>query len=181
MGPLDGIVQLLSGGTPKTSVPEYWNGDIPWYTAKDAPVPSDVFVIDTERSITTDGVANSATSILPESTTIVTARGTVGKLACLGQPMAMNQTCYGIRGDKGFPDYFTYLNVKMTLDQLRKKTHGTVFDTITRQTFGLIGRSSSSPSGSQSLRDDNRTSNATDSAQSLYVSDYFHYTGRCIA
>ena len=138
VGTLDDIVHLLSGGTPKTSVPEYWNGDILWYTAKDAPVPSDVFVIETARSVTPNGVANSATRVLPKHTTIVTARGTVGKLACLGKPMAMNQTCYGIRGDKGFPDYFTYLNVKMTLDQLRRKTHGTVFDTITRQTFGVI-------------------------------------------
>lgn len=138
VGTLGGMVQLLSGGTPKTSVPEYWNGDIPWYTAKDAPVPSDIFVIETERNVTPDGVANSATRILPRHTTVVTARGTVGKLACLGKPMAMNQTCYGIRGDKGLPDHFTYFNVKLTLDQLRKKTHGTIFDTITRQTFGII-------------------------------------------
>lgn len=137
-GVLDDVVELLSGGTPKTSVAEYWDGNIPWYTAKDAPSLSDVFVLGTERSITQAGVENSAAKILPAQTTIVTARGTVGRLACLGRPMAMNQTCYGIRGARGFPDFFTYWNARMTVDELRQRTHGTIFDTITRQTFTLV-------------------------------------------
>ena len=52
IGTLDDTVELLSGGTPRTSVASYWNGDIPWYTAKDAPSFGDVFVLDTERTIT---------------------------------------------------------------------------------------------------------------------------------
>ena len=138
VGVLDDMIELLSGGTPKTAVAEYWDGDILWYTAKDAPVPSDVFVIDTERKITMEGVENSATRILPAGTTVITARGTVGKIACLGIPMSMNQTCYGIRGSSGYPDFFTYLNIRTTVDELRQRTHGTIFDTITRQTFRLI-------------------------------------------
>ena len=70
--------------TPRTSVAGYWNGDIPWYTPKDAPSLSDIFAIATERSITEAGVENSPTKILPKGTTIITARGTVGRLACLG-------------------------------------------------------------------------------------------------
>ncbi len=70
-------------------------------------------------------------------TTIISARGTVGRLACLGIPMAMNQTCYGIRGAAGYPDYFTYWNVRNTVSQLQGRTHGTIFDTITRQTFKI--------------------------------------------
>ena len=138
VGFLDDMIEILSGGTPRTSVAAYWNGDIPWYTAKDAPSPSDVFVLDTERTITQAGVANSSTKILPVGTTIITARGTVGRLACLGLPMAMNQTCYGIRGTPGYPDFFTYWNVRMTVDELQTRTHGTIFDTITRETFRLI-------------------------------------------
>ena len=77
VGVLDDMLELLSGGTPRTSVAEYWEGDIPWYTAKDAPNLSDVFAIETERTITRVGVENSATKILPAGTTIITARGTV--------------------------------------------------------------------------------------------------------
>ena len=137
-GPLADIVQLLSGGTPKTSIAEYWNGNIPWYTAKDAPLLSNVFAIDTERHISQSGVDNSATQILPARTTIISARGTVGRLACLGIPMAMNQTCYGIRGVDDYPDFFTYWNTRRAVDELQARTHGTIFDTITRQTFQLV-------------------------------------------
>ena len=138
VGSLADMVQLLSGGTPKTSVAEYWNGNIPWYTAKDAPLLSNVFAIDTERHISQSGVDNSATQILPAKTTIISARGTVGRLACLGRPMAMNQTCYGIRGVDGYPDFFTYWNTRRVVDELQARTHGTIFDTITRQTFQLV-------------------------------------------
>ena len=137
VGVLHDAIEILSGGTPKTSIPEYWNGNIPWYTAKDAPDPSDVFVVNTERSITPAGVANSSTQVLPTGTTIITARGTVGRLACLGIPMAMNQTCYGIRGADGYPEYFTYWNVRNTVSDLQSRTHGTIFDTITRDTFKI--------------------------------------------
>ena len=49
--------------------------------------------------------------------------------------MAMNQTCYGIRGACGYPDHFTYWNIKNSVNGLLTKTHGTIFDTITRETF----------------------------------------------
>ena len=137
-GLLSDAIELLSGGTPKTSVPDYWGGNIPWYTAKDALSGSDVFAMDTERTVTQLGVENSATRILDARTTVITARGTVGRLACLGRSMAMNQTCYGIRGASGYPDFFTYWNVRTAVGELQTRTHGTIFDTITRQTFTLV-------------------------------------------
>ncbi len=138
VGVLDDAVELLNGGTPRTSVERFWNGSIPWYTAKDAPAPHDVFAVETERTITQAGVDNSATVVLPSGTTIISARGSVGRLACLGRPMAMNQTCYGIRGAGGYGDFFTYWLVRGTVEELRSRTHGTIFDTITRQTFALV-------------------------------------------
>ncbi len=138
VGVLDDAVELLNGGTPRTSVERFWNGDIPWYTAKDAPAPCDVFAVETERTITQAGVDNSATIVLPSGTTVISARGSVGRLACLGRPMAMNQTCYGIRGAGGYGDFFTYWLVRGTVEELRTRTHGTIFDTITRQTFALV-------------------------------------------
>ena len=139
VGSLADMVQLFSGGTPKTSVAEYWNGNIPLYTAKDAPLPSNVFVVDTGHHISQSGVDNSAAQILPARTTIISALGTVGRMACLARPMAMNQTCYGIRGVDGFPDFFTYWNTRWAVDELRAQAHWNIFDTITRQTFQLVG------------------------------------------
>ncbi len=139
-GVLAEAVEILSGGTPRTSVNHYWNGDIPWYTLKDAPAPSDVFVVVTEKTITQAGVDNSSTIVLPAGTTVISARGTVGRLACLGMPMAMNQTCYGIRGGDAYQsqDYFIYWLVRGTVEELRSRSHGTVFDTITRNTFASV-------------------------------------------
>ena len=137
VGSLHDAVEILSGGTPNTSMPDYWDGGIPWYTAKDAPSLSDIFALTTERSITQAGVDNSSTKILPAGATVISARGTVGRLACLGIPMAMNQTCYGIRGAEGYPDFFTYWNVRSAVSELQARTHGTIFDTITRETFRI--------------------------------------------
>ena len=131
-------IELLSGGTPKTSEPDYWDGDIPWYSVKDAPSETDVWVIQTEKQVTKLGIENSAAQVLPEGTTIISARGTVGKLALVGTPMAMNQSCYGVRGAKGYADYFTYFALRQATADLQQRTHGTVFDTITRQTFETL-------------------------------------------
>ena len=131
-------IELLSGGTPKTGEPDYWDGDIPWFSVKDAPTETDVWVINTEKSVTMLGISNSAAQVFPEKTTIITARGTVGKLALTGTPMAMNQSCYGVRGITGYGDYFTYYSLRAATAQLQQRTHGTVFDTITRQTFETL-------------------------------------------
>jgi type I restriction enzyme, S subunit len=131
-------IKLLSGGTPKTSEPDYWAGGIPWYSVKDAPSETDVWVIETEKNVTALGIENSAADVLPERTTIISARGTVGKLALVGIPMAMNQSCYGVRGIKGYGDFFTYFALRQATADLQQRTHGTVFDTITRQTFETL-------------------------------------------
>jgi type I restriction enzyme, S subunit len=136
--PLSEKIQLLSGRTPKTSEPTYWDGDIPWYSVRDAPSETDVWVIHTDKHVTKLGIANSAAQIFPEKTTIISARGTVGKLALTAVPMAMNQSCYGVRGITGYGDYFTYYSLREATAQLQQRTHGTVFDTITTETFKTL-------------------------------------------
>src|SRR5262249_44279190 len=129
------LVDLIGGGTPKTSVPEYWDGEIPWFSVADTPVQADVFVVDTEKRITRRGLENSSTRLLAEDTTIITARGTVGKTALAGKEMAMNQSCYGIKGHDGYPPYFIFFLIQSVVQTLQGLTHGAVFDTITRNTF----------------------------------------------
>ncbi len=78
VGSFDETIEVIGGGTPKTSVAEYWNGDIPWFSVVDAPVNSDVFVIDTEKKITKHGLEESSTKLLSIGTSIITARGPSG-------------------------------------------------------------------------------------------------------
>jgi type I restriction enzyme, S subunit len=136
--PLFDKIQLLSGGTPKTSEPTYWDGGIPWYSVRDAPSETDVWVICTDKNVSPLGIANSAAQVFPEKTTIISARGTVGKLALTAVPMAMNQSCYGVRGAFRYGDYFTYYSLREATAQLQQRTHGTVFDTITTETFKTL-------------------------------------------
>jgi len=131
---LSNLIKLTGGGTPKRSEETYWNGDIPWFSVRDVPSGSNVFVVDTDEKITELGLNKSSTKLLPKGTTIITARGTVGKLALVGTDMCMNQSCYGIRG-KDVGDYFNYFNLKEAVSTLQRNTHGAVFDTITTKTF----------------------------------------------
>ena len=136
--PLASLIKLTGGGTPKTSIPEYWNGNIPWFSVVDAPSSSDVFVLDTEKHVTSLGVENSSTKILSVGTTIISARGTVGKCAMVSRPMAMNQSCYGVSGNEGISNTFVYYSVFLSVSELQSKGHGSVFNTITGDTFKSI-------------------------------------------
>jgi type I restriction enzyme S subunit len=138
MGKLGEIIQIYGGGTPKTDIAEYWNGDIPWFSVADIPSDNNVFVIECEKHISKEGLENSSTKILPVNTTIITARGTVGKLALTGVPMAMNQSCYGITPKDGNSFFYLYLVIKESLAVLKSQVHGAVFDTITRDTLNNI-------------------------------------------
>jgi len=135
VGSLTDVVDILGGGTPKTTIEKYWGGQIPWFSVVDAPDTTDVFVIDTERRITELALNNSSARILPVGTTIITARGTVGKTALTAVSMAMNQSCYGLLGKDGYGPFFTYFLTRSVLSILRQNVHGSVFDTITRQTL----------------------------------------------
>jgi type I restriction enzyme S subunit len=145
MQPLSELLTIIGGGTPKTSVEEYWGGDIPWFSVVDTPSASDVFVVATEKTITDQGVAGSSARLIPKGTTIISARGTVGNLAVAGREMTFNQSCYGLRGTGSAGDYFVYLTAQQMVDQLKSMAHGSVFSTITRQTFEAIKRPVPSP------------------------------------
>lgn len=126
---------LSGGGTPKTSVGEFWDGNIPWFSIADAPRETDVWVLDTQRKVTEAGLESCAAEVLPEGTTIVTARGTVGRLALVGTPMAMNQSCYAVRGRAPLGPSLTYFALRSILETLKRRSHGSIFDTITRDSF----------------------------------------------
>ena len=136
--PLSQMIELIGGGTPKRSEESYWGGDIPWFSVKDAPAAGDVFVIDTDEKITELGLNKSSTKLLPKGVTIISARGTVGRLAMIGVPMAMNQSCYGVKAGTGLAAVFNYFNLKHAILSLQQQTHGAVFDTITTKTFSSV-------------------------------------------
>lgn len=127
------IVEIKSGGTPKTGIPEYWNGKIPFFSPKDVGVSC--FVLDTEKHITTKGLKNCNSSLFQPNTVFITARGTVGKVVMAGTEMSMNQTNYALLGKQNIPQYYVYHITLQLVDRLLKKANGAVFNAITTRDF----------------------------------------------
>ena len=88
----EGLFQIVSGGTPGSSVEDYWNGDVPWITLVD--LPADDFITEittTERTITEAGLANSSATMIPAGSVIVSSRATIGRIGINRIPLTTNQ------------------------------------------------------------------------------------------
>jgi type I restriction enzyme S subunit len=134
LGSVLDIATLLSGGTPKTDVQEFWNGEINWISAKDITGSNNQFIIETEKTITELGLKKSAAKLLPKFSTIISARGTVGNYCILSKEMAISQSNYGLKSTSNF-DYFLFLMVENMILMMKAFSYGTIFDTITTKTF----------------------------------------------
>jgi type I restriction enzyme, S subunit len=133
--PLLEHARLISGGTPKTNVPEYWGGEIAWASAKDVSQCGGMFLLETERTITQRGVDQSATRIIPKFGTVVVARGaTTGRFCMTGREIAMNQTCYAL-DSKNLRPFWLSCAFSNLVSGLVNAAHGSVFDTITTKTI----------------------------------------------
>lgn len=126
-------VRVLGGGTPKTDIVDNWNGDIPFFTPKDA--GSTTYTLKTEKTLSQEGLDSCNSGLYPENTVFVTARGTVGKIALAGKPMAMNQSCYALVGKNEISQYFVYHLTLNTVERLKGKASGAVFDAIVTRDF----------------------------------------------
>lgn len=133
---LSDLIEIIGGGTPKTTEAEYWDGEIPWLSMVDFN-DENRFVYKTEKTISEKGLKNSSTKILKKGQIIISARGTVGALAQLGLDMAFNQSCYGISG-KNISNDFLYYCIKNSINRIKQNVHGAVFDTITKETFDSL-------------------------------------------
>ena len=132
------VIKLVGGGTPKTSINEYWNGSIPWLSVVDFN-DDNRWVSNAEKSITELGLKKSSTKLLNIGDIIISARGTVGAMAQLKKEMAFNQSCYGIKEIENVSDKdFLFYLVKYSLKQINRNSYGAVFDTITTKTFDVI-------------------------------------------
>lgn len=133
---ISSIASIISGGTPKKNIPEYWNGTIPWITIKDF---NSKYVSSVTNYISKKGLDNSSVNLTRNNDILISARGTVGKLLMVESGMTFNQSIYCIRPNEQLviPDYLYYWLCK-NIEKIKKGVHGSVFDTITRKTFDLI-------------------------------------------
>jgi type I restriction enzyme S subunit len=136
--PLTQVCEVLSGGTPKTTVPEFWNGSIPWASVKDFNIDSRWFS-KTEKSISQLGLDSCSSVLLEPGDLIISARGTVGVVGQCKMRTSFNQSNYGLRAKNALSknDYLYYA-LNYAKRALLSDTHGGMFDTITRDTLDRL-------------------------------------------
>ncbi|MBO7048630.1 MAG: restriction endonuclease subunit S [Spirochaetia bacterium] len=129
------VIDLLGGGTPCTTENAYWNGNISFFAPAD--IDKSIYCFRTDKTLTEEGLNNCSSKLYPENTTFVTCRGTVGKLALAGKPMAMNQSCYALKDKKGQYPFFTYSFSKFAVSKLKNKASGAVFSALVTRDFEM--------------------------------------------
>lgn len=132
---------VCSGGTPNSTVPEYWNGGINWITLAD--LPSDDFVseiVNTERTISESGLNNSNAKLLPVNTVVVSTRATIGRIGIARTELSTNQGFKNViikNTAAILPEYLAYV-LTTKKDEMVQLASGATFKEISKENFCKI-------------------------------------------
>ena len=89
---LDEVAEIRSGGTPSTTQPHLWDGDVPWCTPTDiTALNGSKYLRQTARTITAQGLKQSSAELIPANSVVMTSRATIGECAINAVPVATNQ------------------------------------------------------------------------------------------
>ncbi|TGM05387.1 restriction endonuclease subunit S [Leptospira jelokensis] len=134
-GKLGDLVTIVSGTTPKTENPEFWNGEYYWTSPRDITNLNGLFLFDTERKITKLGLDQIGSGLLPVGSLLMSSRAPVGALAFAEIPVAINQGYAGIICDKGYKREFIFLWLKANMDLVHSYANGSTFQEISKSAF----------------------------------------------
>ena len=114
---------LSSGGTPSTKNSNYYAGDIKWFSTKEL---NDNFLINSEKHITLDAIANSSAKLFPKGTVLMAiyAAPTVGRLGILCDDSTFNQATVGLDVKENVGLYFIYLTLLNQREKLNNLANG---------------------------------------------------------
>ena len=128
---LGDICEIVSGSTPKTSVKEYWDGDVKWITP--AELTDETYIItDSVRKITKLGVKETGLTPLPEGTVILSSRAPIGKVAIAGCDMYCNQGFKNLICSERVDNRYLYWFLKGNTKFLNSLGRGATFKEISR-------------------------------------------------
>ncbi len=134
-GTLDDVLTVKGGTTPSTNNTAFWDGDIHWTSPKDLSANDGLFLLDTARKITPEGLAQIGSGLLPAGSLLMSSRAPVGYLAFSFNPVAINQGYIGILDDKGFSKEFIFLWLKINMEYVKGHANGSTFQEISKSTF----------------------------------------------
>ena len=131
------VCQIVSGSTPKTTIPEYWDGEIKWITP--AEIAEDTYIInDSIRKITELGVQKTGLTAFPKGTVILSSRAPIGKVAIAGCEMYCNQGFKNLICSSNLNNRYLYWFLKRKKDFLNTLGRGATFKEISKQIVSNI-------------------------------------------
>ena len=125
--------KFTGGGTPNTSNPNYWNGEIPWIQSSDLE-EDDVLSLTVKKHISQEGLKNSAAKIIPKNSLVIVTRVGVGKLVVNTQEIATSQDFLSLSGIKGNSRFLAY-SLYSLLKKITQRVQGTSIKGITKTDF----------------------------------------------
>ena len=128
---LGDICSIVSGSTPKSNIPEYWDGDVKWITP--AELTDDSYIIlDSVRHITELGVSKTGLKSFPEGTVILSSRAPIGKTAIAGCEMYCNQGFKNLICSARVNNRYLYWFLTCNTDYLNSLGRGATFKEISK-------------------------------------------------
>jgi len=126
------IGKIISGSTPSTNIPEYWNGEYLWITP--AELNDDSFIINsTNRKLTYLGVKTSSLIELPIGTVLLSSRAPIGKVAIVGENMFCNQGFKNIIPNEKINSIYLYYVFKEKKEYLNFLGRGATFKELSKE------------------------------------------------
>lgn len=133
------VVSIKGGTTPSTKEAAYWDGNIHWTSPRDLSSHEAVFLSDTERKITEEGLSQIGSGLLPKGTVLLSSRAPIGYLAITDIRVAINQGYIAIVCDKQVSNYFMYLWCKANMETIKNAGNGSTFEEISKSSFKNLG------------------------------------------
>ena len=116
----------MGGGTPDTTVQEYWNGGIQWFTPSE--IGKNKYTDKSERTITQDGLNNSSAKVLPINTILLSTRATIGESSIAKTECCTNQGFQSLIANEEITCYeYLYYLVATLKKELIRKSCGSTF------------------------------------------------------
>lgn len=131
MARLGDVCTILSGSTPKTNVPSYWDGDVKWITPAELNEDS-YYITDSVRHITEEGRIKTGLSYMPAGTVILSSRAPIGKTAIAGCEMCCNQGFKNLICSDAIHNEYLYYFLKNSTEYLNSLGRGATFKEISK-------------------------------------------------
>lgn len=131
MARLGDVCTIVSGTTPKSDHPEYWDGDINWVTPAELTDESDT-IFESQRKITQQAVSDSSLKPFPAGTVLLSSRAPIGKVAIAGVEMYCNQGFKNLICSDVIYNRYLYHFLKGKTDYLNSLGRGATFKEISK-------------------------------------------------